>query len=59
MAELPAGCVLGLTVDDPRLSLSAKPGKVMPDLHWTQGEHSYENICVHSVCMCVHFSLSF
>lgn len=43
MAELPPGCVLGLTVDDPRLSLSAKRGKVTPDLHRTQGEHTHEN----------------
>uniref|UniRef100_A0A8C1UY49 POP1 homolog, ribonuclease P/MRP subunit n=1 Tax=Cyprinus carpio TaxID=7962 RepID=A0A8C1UY49_CYPCA len=31
-AELPAGCVLGLTVDDPRLTLPQKRGKSVPDL---------------------------
>ncbi|XP_053343428.1 ribonucleases P/MRP protein subunit POP1 [Clarias gariepinus] len=36
-SELPAGCVLGLTVDDPRISLSAKRGKITPDLSRTQG----------------------
>ncbi|XP_058233035.1 ribonucleases P/MRP protein subunit POP1 isoform X1 [Hemibagrus wyckioides] len=36
-AELPAGCVLGLTVDDPRLSLSVKKAKAAPDFQWTQG----------------------
>lgn len=54
-AELPAGCVLGLTVDDPRLSLSAKRGKVAPDLHRTQGvdEEQRRNLAlrgVSSVC---------
>ncbi|TSK20265.1 Ribonucleases P/MRP protein subunit POP1 [Bagarius yarrelli] len=34
--ELPAGCVLGLTVDDPRLFLSAKKGKAMPNLYQIQ-----------------------
>uniref|UniRef100_A0A4W4G133 Uncharacterized protein n=1 Tax=Electrophorus electricus TaxID=8005 RepID=A0A4W4G133_ELEEL len=36
-SELPAGCVLGLTVDDPRLTLPKKRGKVTPDLQGDQG----------------------
>ncbi|XP_076850773.1 ribonucleases P/MRP protein subunit POP1-like isoform X2 [Brachyhypopomus gauderio] len=34
--ELPAGCVLGMTVDDPRLTLPKKRGKVAPDLEGSQ-----------------------
>ncbi|KAK1806740.1 hypothetical protein P4O66_005246 [Electrophorus voltai] len=37
-SELPAGCVLGLTVDDPRLTLPKKRGKVTPDLQGDQDE---------------------
>ncbi|MCI4391374.1 hypothetical protein PGIGA_G00133550 [Pangasianodon gigas] len=50
-AELPAGCVLGLTVDDPRLSLPAKRGKAMPDLHRTQGvdEEGRRNLTLRGV----------
>ncbi|KAI2654810.1 Ribonucleases P/MRP protein subunit POP1 [Labeo rohita] len=36
-AELPAGCVLGLTVDDPRLTLPQKRGKSVPDLQQSAG----------------------
>ncbi|XP_036395476.1 ribonucleases P/MRP protein subunit POP1 [Megalops cyprinoides] len=36
-AEIPAGSVLGLTVDDPRLTLPAKRTKVGPDIQQLQG----------------------
>ncbi|KAL7835658.1 hypothetical protein SRHO_G00280050 [Serrasalmus rhombeus] len=36
-SELPAGCVLGLTVDDPRLTLPKKKGKAASDLQGPQG----------------------
>ncbi|XP_066532885.1 ribonucleases P/MRP protein subunit POP1 [Hoplias malabaricus] len=36
-SELPAGCVLGLTVDDPRLTLPETRGKATPDLQEPQG----------------------
>ncbi|XP_060756098.1 ribonucleases P/MRP protein subunit POP1 isoform X2 [Neoarius graeffei] len=50
-AELPAGCVLGLTVDDPRLFLSVKRRKIMPDLQWTQGvdEEQRRNLTLRGV----------
>ncbi|XP_072547652.1 ribonucleases P/MRP protein subunit POP1 [Salminus brasiliensis] len=35
-SELPAACVLGLTVDDPRLALPKKRGKAAPDLQVPQ-----------------------
>ncbi|GAA6098880.1 ribonucleases P/MRP protein subunit POP1 [Tachysurus ichikawai] len=55
MAELPAGCVLGLTVDDPRLSLSVKKRNAPPDLRLSQGvdEEQRRNLIlkgVPSVC---------
>ncbi|KAI4881778.1 hypothetical protein NFI96_011476, partial [Prochilodus magdalenae] len=36
-SELPAGCVLGLAVEDPRLTLPKKQGKATFDLQETQG----------------------
>ncbi|MBN3308477.1 POP1 protein, partial [Amia calva] len=36
-AEIPAGTVLGLTVDDPRLTIPKKRSKVMPDTEQLQG----------------------
>lgn len=55
-AELPAGCVLGLTVDDPRLTLPQKRGKSVPDLQQSAGTH--ESALSRSetgagVCVCV------
>lgn len=60
-AELPAGCVLGLTVDDPRLTLPQKRGKSVPDLQQSAGTH--ESALSRSetgagVCVCVCVTLS-
>lgn len=40
-AELPAGCVLGLTVSDPRLTLPQRRGKTVPDLQHISTESSH------------------
>lgn len=40
-AELPAGCVLGLTVSDPRLTLPQRRGKTVADLQHISTESSH------------------
>ncbi|KAK2903726.1 hypothetical protein Q8A67_008439 [Cirrhinus molitorella] len=48
-AELPAGCVLGLTVDDPRLTLPQKRGKSVPDLQQSTGDSRVRDLTVRGV----------
>ncbi|KAI5620875.1 ribonucleases P/MRP protein subunit POP1 [Silurus asotus] len=58
--ELPGGGVLGMTVNDPRLSLSAKRGKVTADFYQTQGvdEEQRRNLTLRGVpSFCAQSSL--
>ncbi|XP_039544756.1 ribonucleases P/MRP protein subunit POP1 [Pimephales promelas] len=48
-AELPAGCVLGLTVDDPRLTLPQKRGKTVPDLQPSTEEDDVRDLRLRGV----------
>ncbi|XP_077088731.1 ribonucleases P/MRP protein subunit POP1 isoform X3 [Siphateles boraxobius] len=48
-AELPAGCVLGLTVDDPRLTLPQKRGKTVPDLQPSTEEDGVRDLRLRGV----------
>ncbi|XP_062841503.1 ribonucleases P/MRP protein subunit POP1 [Trichomycterus rosablanca] len=49
-AELPPGCVLGMTVDDPRLTLPAKREKTMPEQELTQsGDEKLRNLLLRGV----------
>ncbi|KAF4102645.1 ribonucleases P/MRP protein subunit POP1 [Onychostoma macrolepis] len=48
-AELPAGCVLGLTVDDPRLTLPQKRGKSVPDLQQTAEDSRVRDLTLRGV----------
>lgn len=43
--EIPAGCVLGLNVDDPRLTLPQRRGKTVPDLQPNAGTRCAQ-VCV-------------
>ncbi|XP_016140227.1 ribonucleases P/MRP protein subunit POP1 [Sinocyclocheilus grahami] len=48
-AELPAGCVLGLTVDDPRLTLPQKRGKSVPDLQQSAEDSGVRDLTLKGV----------
>ncbi|XP_056619103.1 ribonucleases P/MRP protein subunit POP1 isoform X1 [Triplophysa dalaica] len=47
--EIPAGCVLGLTVDDPRLSLPQRRSKTLPDLQPSAEECGVRDLTLRGV----------
>ncbi|KAA0702550.1 Ribonucleases P/MRP protein subunit POP1 [Triplophysa tibetana] len=47
--EIPAGCVLGLTVDDPRLSLPQRRSKSLPDLQPSADECGVRDLTLRGV----------
>lgn len=47
--EIPAGCVLGLTVDDPRLTLPQRRGKTVPDLQPSADECRVRDLTLRGV----------
>ncbi|XP_052000041.1 ribonucleases P/MRP protein subunit POP1 isoform X2 [Xyrauchen texanus] len=48
-AELSAGCVLGLTVDDPRLTLPQKRGKITSDLQQSTDDRRVRDLILRGV----------
>ncbi|XP_065126684.1 ribonucleases P/MRP protein subunit POP1 [Paramisgurnus dabryanus] len=47
--ELPAGCVLGLTVEDPRLTLPKRCGKPVPDLQQSPDDDLVRDLVLRGV----------